>query len=680
MIMKKNNWKIIGLFTLLLSAMASIPAFAVTLAPYCGDGLVSPEYSEECDDANYDNRDGCSAYCKLEDLNGPHVSYTDIPNGQVDVSTLTKKMRVTFSEPVDPKTINTVTVIFKKFNQQMPVTLELLEGNTELIVHFDEELEGNQDYALIIQFIKDALGNLNTELFVNSFKTGKYIDVKPPNIVARPPAGHYNVAQAVSLTPYIDKKTFNDIYIDTGAKVYYTLDGTKPTTASTQYKNTLSLKFDSTLKFFGVDATGNASEVQTVNYTFGCAERAQAKTVTDYPECKITECNIGYQLQNDICLMIFGEQDDFKALAATAPLFGSDTPVTISTKPAVYITPEHNGIVPRPIHFVDLVSGSIIDFKRDTIITREDGTPFTGYILPPSNLYNKSFPLNFGYSFKSIFDFQPADGGQLTFDPMIEITIPFTDRYNEGDPVTVFTYDENTQEYFMHDPNLVGLNETKDAVHIYADSTDTFFVAQPGQGYNQIAFKDTISHWAKNYIEQLYRWEMVKGKAPGIFAPDDNLTRAEFTKIVLGAIGEEVDPYVEVEASPFYDINPYAWYLPYIDRAKEMGLVSGYPDGSFKPEDPINKVEAIKMLMNAFKFDVLSVGQRSDNFQDILTWEWYFPTLNFALQNHMIDGIRLPNGKIEYDAFGPGRAIKRSEMAKLAVKAIELNNALSSKK
>ncbi len=643
---------------------------------YCGDGALNEEHGEECDDGNFVNRDGCSTYCLIEDMTPPEVASISIPNGQEGISNLTNQLTATFNEAVDDSTINDYNVVFKQFNKPLNIEYKLGSDQKTLTIDILDDLQGEKDYSLIIENVKDLVGNQQLKRFVSTFYTGEYIDVEPPNVVAKPAGGQYHVGQAVTLTPYDGELTFSDEYIDEGAKIYYTLDGSTPTKYGKEFSSPLSIRTNTTLKYFGIDAKGNKSNLVTQNYTFSCPERSHAKSVTDYPECRVEECDYGFILKSNVCVISLGgvDEDDFKINAVTAPLFGSDTPMTISTKPAVYITPEHNGIVPRPIHFVDLEGGTIIDLERDTLITHPDGTPFTGYIKPPDNLYTKSFPINFGYSFKSIFHLEPAEGGELRFSPDVKITVPFTDRYNSDDPITVFTFDPLTEEYFVHDPNLVTLNEAGDAVSIISDRTGTFFIAQPGQSYNAIVFKDTINHWAKNYIEQLYRWGHVKGRSKGIFAPDDVLTRAEFTKITLNAIGEEVDPFEDLYDSPFYDVPLYAWYAPYISRAKELGLIKGYPDGSFKPDSPINRVEAIKMLMSAFNFDLTTVGQRTDNFEDILTWEWYFPSLNFALHNRLIDGIRLPNGTIQYESFGPGRNIKRGEMAKLAVKAIELKN------
>ena len=80
--------------------------------------------------------------------------------------------------------------------------------------------------------------------------------------------------------------------------------------------------------------------------------------------------------------------------------------------------------------------------------------------------------------------------------------------------------------------------------------------------------------------------------------------------------------------------------------------------------------------MAAFGFNIMSAETRDDSFTDIYTDQWYFPAINFAIKNKLADGIRLPNGRIMTDSFGPGRTITRAEMAKLALKAIEFKESL----
>jgi cysteine-rich repeat protein len=667
----KKHVALIIMIMLVLEGVTLVPNMTFAEG-YCGDKIVNN--NEECDDGNFANRDGCNSYCILEDMIPPSIKYVSISEGTTGVPTTTNEMTVTFSEPVNPDTINAYNVKFKQFTKEFSIDRDLQDDGVTLIIKINEDLEGESQHSLVITNVEDIPGNAMPDIFVRSFTTGVEIDHTAPNIVVDPEGGEYNVAQSVSLTPYIGQETWSTDFLDKDAVIYYTLDNSTPTTQSSVYTTSISVKKNTVLKFFGVDKLGNRSDIQTHTYRFTCGERPNAVKVSPYPTCVIQECDYGFELKSNVCVMRIGTSvvDDYKLNAATAPLFGSDTPMTISTKPALYITPEHRGVIPRPVIFKDEKQGTSLFFGRDTKIIQADGLAFSGYILPPKTLYTKDFPLYFGYTFKSIFKFEPAEQVELFFDPLYKITIPFTDRYTD-DPITVFTYDPETELYTQYPQDYVLPDFDKREVSILAEKTQTFFIAQPGLSYNKAEFLDMIGHWAQYYAESLYRRGIVKGKSKGIFAPADYLTRAEFIKITLNSIAAVVDPLEDVETAPFSDIPLYAWYVPYIKKAKELGLINGYPDGTFLPDNPINKAEAIKILMTAFKFNLMSAGARDDAYTDVYTDQWYFPAVNFAIQNKLADGIRLPNGTIMDDSFGPGRSITRGEMAKLAIKALEFS-------
>jgi cysteine-rich repeat protein len=650
------------------------PVFAES---YCGDNIKNEDFGEECDDGNFINRDGCNTYCKIEDMTPPSVVSASVSEGATDISTMTNEFTVTFSEPVDPETINETNIQLKRFADVLDIDLLPNGDNTSVTINVNQDLFGESQHSIVINNLKDDVGNKMSNVFVRSFNTGVFIDHTGPNIVIQPKGGDYTIAQSVTLTPYIGQETWSEDFLDEGAAIYYTLDGSYPTAQSTKYTASIPVRENLTLKYLGVDKKGNKSDVKSEVYRFSCGERLNAVKVSDYPACLIEECNYGYELKNNVCIALLTiNLDDYKANAATAPLFGSDTPITISTKPSLYITPEHNGIIPRPVIFKDIERGTAVYFQRNTKITTVDGQPFTGYIKPPYTLYSKDFPINFGYTFKSIFKFEPYEEISLNFDPSYEISIPFPASFDGGLPVTVFTYTPEDEQYHVYDTSLVSVDVGNQEIIISANKTDTFFIAQAGENFNKTVFTDTVDHWAHNYIESLYRMGIVKGRDEGIFAPDEYLTRAEFTKIALKSIGEEIDLNEEVKTAPFVDVPLYAWYVPYIKRAKELKLINGYPTGEFKPDQPINKAEAIKILMTAFKFDIASAGERTDSYRDILTDQWYFPAVNFAIKNGIADGKRLGSDVVLSYLFAPDANITRAEMAKLAVKTIELNQML----
>ena len=651
---------------------------------YCGDGALNEEYGEECDDGNFINRDGCSAYCEIEDMDPPTVASVSIADGATGIDTLTDTLTVVFSEPIDENSLfKDVSVRFEHMAKPLDFEFNLADDQKTLIITINQELFSEARHALRLKNIRDLPGNIAEEEFISVFDTAAAIDYTPPNVVVTPPGGTHYFSQNVTLTPYIGDYTKSDEFIDRTAKIYYTLNDINLSEYSPIYSSPIPIRQGTTLRYFAVDETGNKTPIYTERYSFACPDILNAKTISRFPDCTVLECQRGFNLINNICVAQLGEvdPDDYKTNAVTAPLFSSDTPMTISTKPAIFITREHKGIIPRPIIFKDLQRGTIIQFERDTKIIDMEDNLFSGYIKPPENLYMKDFPINFGYSFKSIFEFKAADGRDLQFDPPYKITIPFTEAFDENERATVFTFNPVTERYTEYNRALYATDLENGEVTVTAYKTAIFFVAQPGKNFNRAVFIDILTHWAKNYIEALYRKGIVQGRSKGIYAPNENLTRAEFVKIALKASGAEIPNHDEIEEAPFNDVPLYAWYVSYIQKAKDLGLINGYADNAFKPDQFINRAEAVKILFSAFEFD-LSKNSETDSLScgkqyiDLDTNEWYYPYADFAVQNGIIEGIPFRNTEtLRY--FRPDWPITRGEMAKLAIKTMELAEELN---
>lgn len=116
---------------------------------------------------------------------------------------------------------------------------------------------------------------------------------------------------------------------------------------------------------------------------------------------------------------------------------------------------------------------------------------------------------------------------------------------------------------------------------------------------------------------------ILQGYPDGTFKPDNIVNRAEFLKIVFGASGISVND--APGASGFRDVDDSAWYAPFVRYAKTNGVIQGYPDGSFKPEQAVNFAEALKMAYNALGVTTASASG-----------EWYARFLVHAQANGVL--------------------------------------------
>jgi len=131
-------------------------------------------------------------------------------------------------------------------------------------------------------------------------------------------------------------------------------------------------------------------------------------------------------------------------------------------------------------------------------------------------------------------------------------------------------------------------------------------------------FNDVPSHHINNAaISYVQEKGIVQGYSDGTFRPDQEINRAEFTKIVtLHKFGQKM---VDMCGSRmmFSDVSNDSWYLKYICRAHDANLINGYPDNTFRPSNSINFVEAAKIIANANAFN------DSSAFDGLETNTWY---------------------------------------------------------
>lgn len=120
-------------------------------------------------------------------------------------------------------------------------------------------------------------------------------------------------------------------------------------------------------------------------------------------------------------------------------------------------------------------------------------------------------------------------------------------------------------------------------------------------------FSDVKNHWSKLYVESMVAKNVVNGYSDETFKPDNNITRGEFAKLVVNALEEDLVEY----KGEFTDVKASHWSADYIATMKELGLIKGYGDGTFKPEAEITRAEMAMILGEIL--DVEVTEQESTN-------------------------------------------------------------------
>ncbi|MDQ0116208.1 X2-like carbohydrate binding domain-containing protein [Paenibacillus harenae] len=113
--------------------------------------------------------------------------------------------------------------------------------------------------------------------------------------------------------------------------------------------------------------------------------------------------------------------------------------------------------------------------------------------------------------------------------------------------------------------------------------------------WHPFEFKDVANHWAKDAINDLGSRMVLTGNGDGGFNPNQLITRAEFTTIVVNALGLKQEGGNNV----FKDVKSSDWFGSAVLTAHEYGLISGNADGKFRPNDRITREQAMSIISKA---------------------------------------------------------------------------------
>lgn len=170
-------------------------------------------------------------------------------------------------------------------------------------------------------------------------------------------------------------------------------------------------------------------------------------------------------------------------------------------------------------------------------------------------------------------------------------------------------------------------------------ATGTLFCMQsailPAYAAEQSFSDVSPDHPAFESVEFLKERGILAGYGDGTFKPHQRVNRAEALKIMVAPfISQNELANAGVIPSTYADIDNDAWYKPYVEFAREAGVIDGPPAKTrFNGEDPVLKVEFLKMLFlsagadpNAYSEIRLPLANDASNID-----EWYYPYLRYAV-------------------------------------------------
>ncbi len=116
------------------------------------------------------------------------------------------------------------------------------------------------------------------------------------------------------------------------------------------------------------------------------------------------------------------------------------------------------------------------------------------------------------------------------------------------------------------------------------------------------------TYWAYDYIMDLYNAGIINGETPTQFMPENNITRAEFTKIAVSVFGLTASS----TTSQFVDVQASDWFAPYVIAATEAGLVNGVSANEFAPNADITREQMATIIGRQMNMTSSNVMTYSD--------------------------------------------------------------------
>lgn len=180
---------------------------------------------------------------------------------------------------------------------------------------------------------------------------------------------------------------------------------------------------------------------------------------------------------------------------------------------------------------------------------------------------------------------------------------------------------------------------------------------------NYAEFTDIETHWSKPHIERLAKSGIVNGKEEELFKPQDNVTRAEFSKMLSLAFSVNVT----TELPLLSDVQTSDWYYDYVTSLYLTGIVNGTSATTFSPDKTITREEATVMIIRLYEKATSSSAPSSGlvfSDESIIS-AWAIDSVKKAVNLSVVTGDS--NG-----SFSPGRNLTRGEAAALICRLADI--------
>lgn len=167
-----------------------------------------------------------------------------------------------------------------------------------------------------------------------------------------------------------------------------------------------------------------------------------------------------------------------------------------------------------------------------------------------------------------------------------------------------------------------------------------------------------VSQTHKNVfaIKTLKDAGLVSGYPDGTFKPDKSVSRAEAAAMILKAAG--ITTAKTAQKIPFTDVPEDAWFFAIIQKGVEMKILKGYEDKTFRPANPVTLPEAIALTLSFFKINTRKLPVDALIYGGLQSDEWYSKPLQYAKNQNLAE----PD---ENGSLNPAASLTRGQLAEI---------------
>lgn len=202
-----------------------------------------------------------------------------------------------------------------------------------------------------------------------------------------------------------------------------------------------------------------------------------------------------------------------------------------------------------------------------------------------------------------------------------------------------------------------------DIYYLNEDGENLFIGTNGGAAVltNVKTFRDVKTHWAKDYIEKMTTMGYING-SDGMYKPNDSITRAEFVSLMVRISNLKL---TNSSNTTLKDVKSTDWFAEDVKAAIENGVIKGYDDGTFRPNESITREEIASIISNK-----LSEKLTDDEIKEVLSSytdevsTWAQSAVALTTKTEIIKGF--PN-----DVFGGNQNATRAQAAVMLLRFLE---------